>query len=156
MPKTPRKKTSPRPPRSAPDAARKKASARKTRGKSTTSARKKTRPLATVVADALDDMKGQEIAMLDVRHLTDVTDTMVVVSGRSDRHVRALADSDVEKCKAAGFRPIGVEGKESGEWVLVDLGDVVVHVMQPRARDFYNLEKLWDMSDREAAADLGT
>ena len=91
MPKTPRKKTSPRPPRSAPDVARKKASARKTRGKSTTSARKKTRPLATVVADALDDMKGQEITMLDVRHLTDVTDTMVVVSGRSDRHVRALA-----------------------------------------------------------------
>lgn len=156
MPKTPRKKTSPRPPRSAPDVTRKKASARKTRGKSTTSARKKTRPLATVVADALDDMKGQEITMLDVRHLTDVTDTMVVVSGRSDRHVRALADSVVEKCKAAGFRPIGVEGKESGEWVLVDLGDVVVHVMQPRARDFYNLEKLWAMSDREATADLGT
>jgi ribosome-associated protein len=168
MPKPPRKNPAHRPPRSAPDNIDKRASGHKrasgTRGKSArkslegpSAKRKKSDPpLATVVTAALDDLKGQEITLLDVRHLTNVTDTMVVVSGRSDRHVRALADSVVEKCKAAGFRPIGVEGQESGEWVLVDLGDVVVHVMLPRARGFYNLEKLWDMSDREQAADLGT
>ena len=87
--------------------------------------------------------------------MTSVTDTMVVASGRSDRHVRALADTVVEECAKAGVRPIGVEGQKSGEWVLVDLGDVVVHVMLPRVREFYNLEKLWDMSDRAEAAELG-
>jgi ribosome-associated protein len=94
--------------------------------------------------------------MLDVRHLTTVTDTMVVASGRSDRHVRAIAGAVVEQCKKAGFRPIGVEGERSGEWVLVDLADLVVHVMLPRVREFYNLEKLWDMparsDDAEASA----
>jgi ribosome-associated protein len=162
MPKPPRKNPAHRPPRSAPDNVKKSASGTRPRGKSArksserASAKRKSLPLATVVTAALDDLKGQQITLLDVRHLTNVTDTMVVVSGRSDRHVRALADSVVEKCKEAGFRPIGVEGQESGEWVLVDLGDVVVHVMLPRARDFYSLEKLWDMSDRGHAADLGT
>ncbi|HEX5048462.1 MAG TPA: ribosome silencing factor [Gammaproteobacteria bacterium] len=108
-----------------------------------------------MVTTALDDLKGQQITVLDVRHLTSVTDTMVVASGRSDRHVRALADTVVEQCAKAGVRPIGVEGQKSGEWVLVDLGDVVVHVMLPRVREFYNLEKLWDMSGRAEAAELG-
>jgi ribosome-associated protein len=117
--------------------------------------KQKERPLATLVTTALDDLKGQQITVLDVRHLTSVTDTMVVASGRSDRHVRALADTVVEECAKAGVRPIGVEGQKSGEWVLVDLGDVVVHVMLPRVREFYNLEKLWDMSDRAEAAELG-
>ncbi|HEX5048401.1 MAG TPA: ribosome silencing factor [Gammaproteobacteria bacterium] len=116
---------------------------------------KKERPLATLVTTALDDLKGQQITVLDVRHLTSVTDTMVVASGRSDRHVRALADTVVEQCAKAGVRAIGVEGQKSGEWVLVDLGDVVVHVMLPRVREFYNLEKLWDMSGRAEAAELG-
>lgn len=117
--------------------------------------KQKERPLATLVTTALDDLKGQQITVLDVRHLTSVTDTMVVASGRSDRHVRALADTVVEQCAKAGVRPIGVEGQKSGEWVLVDLGDVVVHVMLPRVREFYNLEKLWDMSGRAEAAELG-
>jgi ribosome-associated protein len=125
------------------------------RSKKPKSSKQKERPLATLVTTALDDLKGQQITVLDVRHLTSVTDTMVVASGRSDRHVRALADTVVEQCAKAGVRPIGVEGQESGEWVLVDLGDVVVHVMLPRVREFYNLEKLWDLGERAEAADLG-
>jgi ribosome-associated protein len=109
--------------------------------------------LDQVVAGALDDLKAVDIRVLDVRHLTTVTDTMVVASGRSDRHVRAIAGAVVEQCKNAGFRPIGVEGERSGEWVLVDLADLVVHVMLPRVREFYNLEKLWDMPARAEDAE---
>ncbi|HLF09883.1 MAG TPA: ribosome silencing factor [Gammaproteobacteria bacterium] len=107
--------------------------------------------MAALVADALDDLKAQHVNSLDVRHLTSMTDTMIIASGRSDRHVRALADAVVERCQEAGIAPLGVEGKDAGEWVLVDLADVVVHVMLPRARDFYNLEKLWDISARDEA-----
>ena len=103
-------------------------------------------------AGALDDLKALDVTVLDVRHLTTVTDTMVVACGRSDRHVRAIADAVVDQCKKEGYRPIGVEGEQVGEWVLVDLGDVVVHVMLPRAREFYNLEKLWTLSERDQAA----
>ena len=105
--------------------------------------------IAQVVAHALDDLKAFETTFLDVRHLTTVTDTMAIASGRSDRHVRAIANAVVEESKKAGFRPIGVEGANTGEWVLVDLGDLVVHVMLPRVREFYNLEKLWDITARE-------
>ena len=110
--------------------------------------KKAEKTLLQVVAQALDDLKAEAISVLDVRHLTTVTDTMIVASGRSDRHVRAIGGSIVEQCKKAGFRPIGVEGVRSGEWVLVDLGDLVVHVMLPRVREFYNLEKLWDLPAR--------
>ena len=109
--------------------------------------------LGEVVAGALDDLKADNVHVLDVRHLTTVTDTMVVASGRSDRHVRAIAGAVVANAKKAGFRPIGVEGERSGEWVLVDLADVVVHVMLPRVREFYNLEKLWDMPARAEDAE---
>jgi len=105
--------------------------------------------VAQVVAHALDDLKAFETTFLDVRHLTTVTDAMAIASGRSDRHVRAIAHAVVEQSKQAGFRPIGVEGANAGEWVLVDLGDLVVHVMLPRVREFYNLEKLWDITARE-------
>lgn len=101
--------------------------------------------LTQLVVQALEDLKGQQIKVLDVQGLTTITDRMVVVSGRSDRQVRALANSVVEKAKAAGARPRGVEGDREGEWILIDLGDVVVHVMQAQARAFYQLEKLWDM-----------
>ena len=102
--------------------------------------------LQTLVHEALDDMKAVDIVALDVRHLTAITDAMFVASGRSDRHVRAIADALVEKCEAAGTKPLGVEGMEAGEWVLIDLSDVIVHVMIQRTRDFYDIEKLWDIS----------
>ncbi len=108
--------------------------------------------LADIVCEALDDLKAADIRNLDVRHLTSVTDFMVIASGRSDRHVRALADTVLERCKALDCRPLGVEGQSSGEWVLLDLGDVVVHVMLPRVRDFYNLEKLWEIEARPKPA----
>jgi len=110
--------------------------------------KKAEKTLSQVVGKALDDLKADAISVLDVRHLTTVTDTMIVASGRSDRHVRSIGSAIVEQCKRAGFRPIGVEGVRSGEWVLVDLGDLVVHVMLPRVREFYNLEKLWDLPAR--------
>ena len=102
--------------------------------------------LSELVVDALEEVKGQDIVRLDVRHLTTVTDYMVVASGTSNRHVKALAEAVAEKSKAAGHRPIGIEGEEGSEWVLLDLGDTLVHVMLPRVREFYNLEKLWSLS----------
>jgi ribosome-associated protein len=108
-------------------------------------------PLQTVVTAALDDMKAVNIRVLDVRGLTDIADTMVIASGNSDRHVRSIAERVVEKAKQAGFRPLGLEGERDGEWVLVDLQDVVVHVMLPRIREFYGLERLWDNSSAEPA-----
>jgi ribosome-associated protein len=100
--------------------------------------------LQEVVTTALDDMKAVNVKVLDVRGLTDIADTMVVASGNSDRHVRSIADRVLEKAKAAGFRAMGTEGQRDGEWVLVDLQDVIVHVMLPRVREFYGLEHLWD------------
>jgi ribosome-associated protein len=101
--------------------------------------------LSELVVEALEDVKGKDIVRLDVRELTSVTDYMVVASGTSNRHVKALADAVAEKSKAAGHRPIGVEGEDGSEWVLLDLGDTLVHVMLPRVREFYNLEKLWSL-----------
>jgi ribosome-associated protein len=91
----------------------------------------------------LDDGKGQDIKILDLKGKTNIADFMVVVSGTSERHVRALASHVVEDAKLIDVPPVGVEGELTGEWVLVDLGDVIVHVMKPQTRDFYQLEKFW-------------
>jgi len=102
--------------------------------------------LPTIVVDALADMKALDIKVLDVRGLTDIADTMIIASGTSDRHVHSVAQRVVDKTKSAGFRPHGVEGQKDSDWVLIDLSDVIVHVMLPRVRDFYGLEKLWGMT----------
>lgn len=102
--------------------------------------------LTRTVMSALEDMKAVNPTVLDVRGLTDIADTLIVASGNSDRHVRSIADRVIEYSKKAGHRPMGVEGERDGEWVLVDLQDVIVHVMLPRVREFYRLEDLWDVS----------
>jgi ribosome-associated protein len=101
--------------------------------------------LTSLIIDALDDVKAKDIVKLDVRDMTSVTDYMVVASGTSSRHVKALVDNVAEKAREAGCRPVGIEGEDGGEWVLLDLQDALVHVMLPKVREFYNLEKLWSI-----------
>ena len=108
--------------------------------------------LCDLVVDALEEIKGLDIVRLDVRDMTSVTDWMIVASGTSSRHVQALVDNVAEKAKAAGHRPMGVEGESGGEWVLLDLQDALVHVMLPKVREFYNLEKLWSITPSGDAA----
>lgn len=99
--------------------------------------------LLDLAVAALNELKARDVRVLDVRGLTSITDHMVVATGTSDRHVRSIAERLIESTKKAGKPPLGVEGEEGGEWVLVDLQDVVVHIMQRRAREFYKLEDLW-------------
>ena len=99
--------------------------------------------LSELVINALEDKKGKDIVVLDVRDKTSFTDIMIIVSGTSARHVKSLADNVIEVAKNCGHPPIGVEGEREAEWILVDLGDIVVHTMLPNVREFYALEKLW-------------
>jgi len=108
-------------------------------------------PLPQLIGAALQDMKAVNIKVLDVRGLTDIADTMIIASGTSDRHVRSIAERVVERAKEAGLRPYGVEGARDAEWVLVDLHEVIVHVMLPRVREFYGLERLWEPVEVPAA-----
>ena len=117
----------------------------RSRAKQTKKTRKGPGRLTDIAIAALQDMKAVNVKVLDVRKLTDVADTMIVATGTSDRHVKSIADRLVERCRQAGHRPYGVEGEREGEWVLVDLQDLIVHVMLPRIREFYGLEKLWDI-----------
>jgi ribosome-associated protein len=113
-----------------------------------------TNQLLQIVLLALDDGKGKDIKVIDVRKKTGIADFMVIASGTSERHVKSLADHVIEEAKNNEVQPLGVEGQSGGEWVLVDLGDVIVHVMKPQTREFYQLEKFWqaDYSPVYAAA----
>lgn len=108
--------------------------------------------LKTLAIDALEELKARDITQLDVSKLTEVTDLMVIASGTSTRHVSALAQNVVEKAKASGLKPRGVEGGDNSDWVLVDLGDIVVHIMLPEARALYDLERLWADLPNDAGA----
>lgn len=102
-----------------------------------------TKELLTAVLNDLSDLKANHVVPLDVHQISSITDYMVIASGTSSRHVRAIADNLVKHMKERNICPLGIEGDLGDEWVLVDLGDVVVHIMQPQTRDFYQLEKLW-------------
>ncbi|MCX4187589.1 ribosome silencing factor [Methylophaga sp. OBS4] len=103
--------------------------------------------LKLLVIDALEDIKAEDIQVLDVTEMTDVTDIMIIATGKSTRQVKALANEVVMQAKAAGIQPLGVEGENIGEWALVDLGDVIAHIMTPQTRLTYNLEKLWSVPE---------
>ena len=100
------------------------------------------------IQNALEDAKTQDIAVLDVRKISDFTDYMVIATGTSNRHVQSSADKIVETLRDRGVRRVGIEGQQLGDWVLIDFGDVVVHIMREQTRDFYNLEKLWSDAKR--------
>ena len=116
----------------------------------------KSKRVSALVVDALEDMKGQSIRCIGVSKLTSITDFMVIVTGTSNTHIKALADSTVKRARESDVKIIGVEGRLQAEWVLVDLGDVVVHIMTAPDRALYNLEELWNFSlDKSAAEKAG-
>ncbi|OOG64982.1 ribosome silencing factor [Rhodanobacter sp. B04] len=106
------------------------------------------------VIDALEELKAKDVREIDVRGKTSIADLLVIASGTSARHVKSIADEVSKFAKKAGVMPLGVEGEVEGEWVLVDLGDVIVHVMLPRIREFYGLERLWTVGDSGHEADV--
>ena len=110
--------------------------------------------LRELVRNALEEIKARDITEIDVRGKSSVTDYMVIASGTSRRHVMSVAQELLDKVKEAGVRPLGTEGQEAGDWILVDLGDLVVHVMMPDARSFYDLERLWQMDAETAESGL--
>ncbi len=105
--------------------------------------------LAHAFKEVLEDHKGIQIKQLDVMQLTDITDYMIICTATSTQHARTLADKVMRKSKQIGIRPFGAEGEEKGEWILVDLGDVIIHIMIPEVREFYSLEKLWANANSE-------
>ena len=108
--------------------------------------------LHAFIADKIDDLKGRDIVTLDVRGKSSITDCMIICSGNSNRHVCSIAEHVAEELRHAGFQPLGIEGQSEGEWVLVDMGEVIIHVMQDETRALYELEKLWSGNFAEAAA----
>ena len=104
--------------------------------------------LCKIIVTALEDLKATDIQIMDVKNLTTITDFMILASGNSSRQVKALADKAIETAKENNIMPLGTEGIQQGDWALVDLGDVIVHIMRPAIRDHYQLEKLWSVESR--------
>ena len=109
-----------------------------------------TKALKNIVINALEDVTAIDITPIDVRELTGIMDTMIVATGNSNRQVKALANSVVVDAKAAGFNLLGIEGENSAEWILVDFGEIIVHIMLPATREFYDLERLWSVRPSDA------
>jgi ribosome-associated protein len=112
--------------------------------------------LQQLVIEKLEDMKGQDIKCIDVRGKSPITDMLVIVTGNSTRHVKSLAQSVELAAKEAGVIPLGIEGERDGEWVLLDLNDIILHAMLQTTRDFYNLEKLWEAGEAIPQVRAGT
>jgi ribosome-associated protein len=110
--------------------------------------------LGKIVITALEDLKAVDIRILDVKRLTSITDMMIIASGNSDRHVRSIADKIIEAVKARKIRPLGVEGQLQGDWILIDFGDIIIHIMRPATREYYQLEKLWSVESRRLTSTL--
>tara|TARA_B100000941_G_scaffold240423_1_gene183799 strand:- start:652 stop:1020 length:369 start_codon:yes stop_codon:yes gene_type:complete len=102
--------------------------------------------LLSSIQNILEDNKAEDISILDVKDKSSVTDFMMIASGRSTRHIQAIADNLIDKLKKDKIKPLGIEGYNQSEWILIDYGDLLVHVMHPKAREFFSLEKLWDES----------
>ncbi len=99
--------------------------------------------LKEIIATAMEELKVMDVRILEVSELTTVTDYMIIASGRSDRQVKAIAENVIEVARRNKISPLGVEGQKQGQWILIDFGDVIAHIMHPTARDYYQLEKLW-------------
>ena len=108
--------------------------------------------LARLLTDTMEELKAQDVQTFDVRTLTTMTDYMIIASGSSDRQVKAIADKVIEAARAGKIRPQGVEGQQQAEWILIDFGDVIAHVMHPDTREYYQLEKLWNVSGQASKA----
>lgn len=111
--------------------------------------------LKTLAINAIEDLKAFDVNIIDVKGRSSITDVLVFASGRSDRQVKSIANNVVQEAKKAGVQPLGVEGLNAGDWVLVDLGDIVVHVMLPQVRDYYGIERIWEVDDANADSDEG-
>lgn len=103
---------------------------------------------AQLITDTMEDLKAEDVQTFDVRTLTTMTDFMIIASGRSDRQVKAIAEKVIEMAKSIQIRPLGVEGQQQAEWILIDFGDVIAHIMRPATRAYYQLEKLWSVVER--------
>jgi ribosome-associated protein len=115
-----------------------------------------TKSLKDIVINSLEEIKAIDITLIDVRELTGIMDTMVVASGNSNRQVKALANAVVMDAKAAGYSLLGIEGENTAEWILVDFGEIIIHIMLPATRAFYDLERLWSVRPSDAAQDNAT
>ena len=115
-----------------------------------------TNTLKDIVINALEEIKAIDITLIDVRELTGIMDTMVVASGNSNRQVKALANAVVMDAKAAGYSLLGIEGETTAEWILVDFGEIIIHVMLPATREFYDLERLWSVRPNDPSPETPT
>ncbi len=105
--------------------------------------------LTTIISHALDDLKAIDVNIIDVRGLTNITEYMIIATGTSTRHIKAIADNVIEKANEHSYKPLGIEGENDADWILIDLNDAIVHVMLAETRAYYQLDKLWSFKTKE-------